>query len=63
MTSKKLRVFIGPIDVVNICAILAVNLREKGIKVTTAAKEASVYYPGTQYDVILDFKNQPATSQ
>ncbi len=53
--TPKMRVFIGPQEISNICALLAAGLREKGFRVTAVADAESSYYGGSAYDKVYHF--------
>ena len=54
---KNLRIFLGPCWYGRIAPTLGSALREKGLKVTVAARsDALAIYPDAKYDVIVDFQ-------
>lgn len=56
MLEKDLRVFIGPVEIANVGAILGCALRERGVKVTVVADRSSPFQDGRQYDMVLRFQ-------
>jgi len=51
--TRKLRIFIGPHEIANVCALLANGLRENGAIVTAVAKEIKPYNNNMEYDEIF----------
>lgn len=60
MPSKNLRIFIGPVDIANVGALLASGLRERGIKVTVVNFAITPFSAGMKYDKVLDFQGSTA---
>lgn len=56
MPNKDLRIFIGPIEIANIGAILASALKERGINVTVVRTGTSPFSAGMKYDKVVDFQ-------
>jgi len=56
MVDKDLRIFIGPVEIANINAILAGALRERGMRVTAVNCITSPFFGGMKYDKVLDFR-------
>jgi len=54
MLEKDLKVFIGPVEIANIGAILASALEERGIRVTVVRIGMSPFSAGMKYDKVFD---------
>ena len=50
---RRLRVFIGPREISNVCALLAMGMREKGITVTAVADDIRPYNDNMEYDNVF----------